>query len=70
MSRTLKDGDVITLLPMSPAFGNAVTLQGTVAQPLRHKWVRDDLCASSEVVILLLTDAISTSTSLQARLYG
>ena len=38
MSRTLKDGDVITLLPMSPAFGNAVTLQGTVAQPLRHKW--------------------------------
>ncbi|MGV0985815.1 MAG: SLBB domain-containing protein [Limnohabitans sp.] len=39
MSRTLKDGDVITLLPMSPAFGNAVTLQGTVAQPLRHKWV-------------------------------
>ena len=38
MSRTLRDGDVITLLPMSPAFGNAVTLQGTVAQPLRHKW--------------------------------
>lgn len=38
MNRTLRDGDVITLLPMSPAFGNAVTLQGTVAQPLRHKW--------------------------------
>lgn len=34
----LKDGDVITLLPISPAFGNAVTLQGTVAQPLRHAW--------------------------------
>jgi len=38
MSRTLRDGDVITLLPMSPAFGNAVTLQGTVAQALRHPW--------------------------------
>ncbi|MFM6991680.1 MAG: SLBB domain-containing protein [Limnohabitans sp.] len=38
LGRTLKDGDLITLLPMSPAFGNAVTLQGNVAQPLRHKW--------------------------------
>jgi protein involved in polysaccharide export with SLBB domain len=34
----LKDGDVLTLLPISPAFGNAVTLQGTVAQPLRNAW--------------------------------
>ena len=35
----LKDGDVLTLLPISHAFGNAVTLQGNVAQPLRHKWM-------------------------------
>ena len=37
-SAFLRDGDVITLLPISPAFGNAVTLQGAVAQPLRHGW--------------------------------
>jgi protein involved in polysaccharide export with SLBB domain len=35
----LKDGDVITLLPISPGFGNAITLQGTVAQPLRYPFV-------------------------------
>ena len=38
LSQALKDGDVVTLLPISPAFANAVTLQGTVAQPLRHAW--------------------------------
>lgn len=38
LAQTLRDGDVLTLLPISPAFGNAVTLQGTVAQPLRHAW--------------------------------
>ncbi len=38
LALTLKDADVITLLPISPAFGNAVTLQGTVAQPLRNAW--------------------------------
>ena len=36
LAQALRDGDVITLLPISPAFANAVTLQGTVAQPLRH----------------------------------
>lgn len=34
----LRDGDVLTLLGISPAFGNAVTLQGTVAAPLRYRW--------------------------------
>ena len=38
LAQPLKDGDVITLLPISPAFGNAVTLQGSVAQPLRNAW--------------------------------
>ncbi len=38
LSQPLKDGDVVTLLAISPAFANAVTLQGTVAQPLRHAW--------------------------------
>ncbi len=32
----LRDGDVITLLSISPAFANAVTLQGNVAAPLRY----------------------------------
>ena len=38
LQQPLRDGDVLTLLPISPAFGNAVTLQGSVAQALRHAW--------------------------------
>ena len=38
LDHILQDGDVLTLLPISPAFANAVTLQGTVAQPLRNTW--------------------------------
>ncbi|MGQ0711975.1 MAG: SLBB domain-containing protein [Rhodoferax sp.] len=38
LSTTLRDGDVITLLGISPGFSNAVTLQGTVAAPLRYRW--------------------------------
>ena len=38
LQQPLRDGDVLTLLPISSAFGNAVTLQGSVAQPLRHAW--------------------------------
>jgi protein involved in polysaccharide export with SLBB domain len=38
LAHPLQDGDVLTLLPISPAFANAVTLQGTVAQPLRNIW--------------------------------
>lgn len=36
----LQDGDVLTLLPITRAFGNAVTLQGAVALPMRHKWFK------------------------------
>ncbi len=38
LAQPMRDGDILTLLPISPAFGNAVTLQGAVAQPLRHAW--------------------------------
>ena len=38
LAQSLRDGDILTLLPISLAFGNAVTLQGAVAQPLRHAW--------------------------------
>ena len=34
--KQLRDGDVLTLLPISPQFANAVTLKGHVAQPLRY----------------------------------
>ncbi|QHJ01646.1 sugar transporter [Xylophilus rhododendri] len=34
----LQDGDIVTLLNISPAFANAVTLQGNVAAPLRYRW--------------------------------
>jgi len=55
LSQTLKDGDVVTLLPISPAFANAVTLQGTVAQPLRHAWREglrvQDIIPSREALI-------------------
>lgn len=34
----MQDGDILTLLEISPAFANAVTLQGTVAMPLRYPW--------------------------------
>jgi protein involved in polysaccharide export with SLBB domain len=36
LKQTLRDADVITLLPISPAFSNAVTLRGNVAFPLRY----------------------------------
>ena len=34
----LSDGDVVTLLGISAAFSNVVTLQGNVAAPLRYRW--------------------------------
>jgi polysaccharide biosynthesis/export protein len=36
MKNTLKDGDLLMVLPVSPRFDTAVTLRGNVAQPLRQ----------------------------------
>ena len=36
LKQPLRDGDVLTLLPISRAFNNAVTLRGNVAEPLRY----------------------------------
>ena len=36
LKTSLRDGDVVTLLAISPQFANAVTLKGHVAQPLRY----------------------------------
>ena len=38
LQKPLRDGDVLTLLAISPEFANAVTLQGHVAQPLRYPY--------------------------------
>jgi protein involved in polysaccharide export with SLBB domain len=38
LSKPLRDGDVLTLLAISPKFANAVTLKGHVAQPLRYPY--------------------------------
>ncbi len=37
---SLRDGDVLTVLPISHAFENAVTLRGNVASPLRYPHTR------------------------------
>jgi protein involved in polysaccharide export with SLBB domain len=36
--QALRDGDVLTVQPISPAFANAVTLRGYVAEALRHPY--------------------------------
>jgi len=36
LQTALRDGDVVSLLPISPQFANAVTLKGHVALPLRY----------------------------------
>ncbi len=38
MRKPLQDGDILTLLAISPQFANAVTLKGHVAQPLRYPY--------------------------------
>jgi polysaccharide biosynthesis/export protein len=38
LERTLKDGDVLRIFPISSQFGNAVMLRGNVASPGRFPW--------------------------------
>lgn len=38
LQTSLRDGDVLTLLPISQAFANAVTLKGAVSQQVRRAW--------------------------------
>ena len=40
LQSTLRDGDVLTLFPISPQFANAVTLRGNVAAPLRYAYAK------------------------------
>lgn len=54
-SQTLQAGDIVTLMQVSPAFANAVTLRGAVAQPMRQPWVKgmrvQDLIPDREALI-------------------
>jgi protein involved in polysaccharide export with SLBB domain len=38
LARTLKDGDLVNVTPLSPKFENAVTLRGNVESPGRYPW--------------------------------
>lgn len=38
LKRTLRDGDLLRVYPLSPRFENAVTLRGNVTQPGRYVW--------------------------------
>jgi len=55
LTQKLQGGDILTLLPVSPAFANAVTLQGLVAEPVRHRWFAGmrilDLIPNSEALV-------------------
>lgn len=55
LNQKLRDADILTLLPISPAFSNAVTLQGYVAQQIRHPWTQgmriSDLIPEREALI-------------------
>lgn len=75
LQQPLRDGDVLTLLDISPAFANAVTLQGAVAAPLRYSWFEGmrvlDLIPEQEALITadyyrrknLLVQNIETDTA-------
>jgi len=51
----LRDGDIVTLFAVEPQFGNAVTLRGNVARPLRYPFVAgmriSDLIPEREALI-------------------
>ncbi len=38
LRKKLKSGDLLTVMTLSPEFGNAITLRGNVAQPVRTPW--------------------------------
>lgn len=38
LKRSLKTGDLLSIAPLMPEFGNAVVLRGNVAQPMRQPW--------------------------------
>lgn len=57
LARTIKDGDLVSILAVSPRFTNAVTLRGHVAMPLRFPHFRGmrvrDLIPERDALITL-----------------
>lgn len=55
LQRPLGDGDILTLVEISPQFANAVTLRGNVAEPLRYPYTEGmrirDLIPDREALI-------------------
>ena len=55
LQHALRDGDILTLLEISPQFANAVTLRGNVAEPLRYPYTEGmrirDLIPNREALI-------------------
>jgi len=55
LARPLQDGDLVTVLQVTPRFENAVTLRGNVAVPLRHPYTEGmrvrDLIPEKEALI-------------------
>ena len=55
LHKTLKNGDLLTILSITPELSNAITLRGSVAQPIRVAWregVRiSDLIPNREALI-------------------
>lgn len=55
MARTVRDGDLVSVYPISPRFDNAVTLRGHVALALRHPFKEgmrvSDLIPDKEALI-------------------
>ena len=55
LHKTLKNGDLLTILTITPELSNAITLRGSVAQPIRVAWregVRiSDLIPNREALI-------------------
>lgn len=55
LQRSVKDGDILRVFPISPRFENSVTLRGNVAQPGRYLWHEgmriSDLIPSRDVLL-------------------
>ena len=55
LARSVKDGDLVNVMPLSPKFENAVTLRGNVASPGRYPWHEgmriSDLIPSREFLV-------------------
>ncbi|MEI9968738.1 MAG: SLBB domain-containing protein [Terracidiphilus sp.] len=50
MKRTLRDGDLLRVYPLSPRFDNAVTLRGNVAQPGRYATATECMSPTSFLI--------------------